>query len=95
MNLSGFKRESAGTMAAGSAIYLHAQRKGSRHKLHSTLSESKWRFFIRGGLRPICYMNVLGGGLVFVMDKTIQEGNEVERSWEWLKARYRGFSNRD
>lgn len=84
MNLNGHKYDSAGLVASWSAIYLIAERRGGKSKPSATFHPLKWEYWTRKGLRPLCWMNILGGSLVVVMDKRTAEESKLDILWERL-----------
>lgn len=83
MNLTGYKHDCAGITAAWSGLYLVL---AARRKKHSAWEIPKGRVWSRRALVPICLMNMVGGGLVYLTEKRTVEKNEVKEMWENLKS---------
>lgn len=90
MNLSGFPSAAAGFNAAWSALYLIMRRRGKLPRFELRTSQ----FWGQKAMGPMCVMNVVGGGLVYVMNnKRTREENEnkFEGAWEWGVGQWRRF----
>ena len=65
LNLQGFKKDSAGLMAAWSAAYLVL----ARRRKQAFGSKFGARGIIRGATMGLCVMNVVSGGLAYALNR--------------------------
>lgn len=86
MNIVGHKHDCAGVTAAWSVLYLMLERRSKKKYLQ--WNRSNWQFWVRGAMVPMCVMNAVGGGLVYLTEKRTVDESLFKEAYQHWKSLY-------